>query len=218
MAFDVIVNVTDVTCKGDSDGLLMVSNIQNGTTPYSYLWSTGITGTVANNLSEGSYQLTITDSNGCPFENSYAVGVENNIQASFSSNNVSSINLNDGSIDVIPAGGTAPYSFLWSNGSTNQNLTNAGLGTYSVTITDSNGCSEFFDQLTIGNGCMLSITQQNNPSISSQVYQVEQYIRSNGMVDISRQVSFKAGDYIELTNDFEVIQGAEFDAIIDGCE
>jgi len=52
----------------------------------------------------------------------------------------------------------------------------------------------------------------------SNVYQVTNYIQSNGLVNINEQVSFKAGSYIELINDFEVIQGAEFEAMIDGCQ
>lgn len=109
-----------------------------------------------------------------------------------------------------------PYTYSLSNAALNQNLSD--VGTYSVTVTDANGCFELFDQLILANGCIFSIVQQNNPAIPSQVYQVDNFIQSNGMVNINEQVSFKAGDYIELVNDFEVKVGAEFEVIIDGCK
>jgi|GEM_PF-4568493 len=77
----------------------------------------------------------------------------------------------------MPTGGAAPYAFSWSNETTNQNLTNVGQGNYNVTITDANGCSEFFDQLTVENDCKPSIIQVTNPAISSQVFQVAQFIQ-----------------------------------------
>jgi len=217
-ALSVDVSVTNETCQGQGDGLLIIRNISNGTAPYSMLWSTGITGTVANNLATGNYQLTVTDVNGCPFQNSYQIGSDIDIQASFNISNVSSANLNDGLIEAFPSGGSTPYTFQWSTGTSTQNLSSIGEGVYSVTITDVNGCSRFFDQLIIDNDCVASIVQQNNPAILSQVYHVAQFIKSNGMVNVSEQVGFKAGNYIELTNDFEVIQGAEFDAMIEGCQ
>jgi len=212
------VTIDNETCIGANDGLLILKNISNGTAPYSILWSTGITGTVTNNLTSANYQLTITDIYGCPYQNNYTVEADNIIQASFNIYNVSSATLNDGSIAASPSGGTAPYNYNWSNGTSNQNLSNVGEGLYSITITDANGCSEFFDQLVIGNDCIASIVQQNNSVILSQIYQVSDFIQSNGIVNINKQVCFKAGDYIELVDEFEVIQGAEFEAKIDGCE
>jgi len=139
-------------------------------------------------------------------------------KAAFNVNNVSSANISDGAIGVTPSGGIAPYSFSWSTGATSQNLTNISEGTYSVTITDANNCIEFFDQLIVSNDCINSIIQQDRPPLSSQVYKVASFIQSNGTINSNTQVSFKAGDYIELNNDFDVIQGAEFIAEIEGCQ
>jgi len=209
------VAVHNETCIGQSDGLLIASNLTNGTPPYSILWSTGSTGTVANILTSGSYALNITDNNGCPFQENFLIEADNIIDVSFNINNVSSANLTDGSIQTVLPNGAGPYSYNWSTGSINQNLNNVGEGIYSVTVSDANGCSEFFNQLIIKNSCVPSII---NPNIASQVYQVARFIKSNGIVNINENVSFKAGDYIELENDFEVIIGAEFEATIDGCE
>jgi len=212
------VTVNNETCVGQSDGLLIAGNFSNGMPPYSILWSTGITGTVANNLTSGSYQLTITDALGCPYQNNYTIEADNIIDVSFNINNVSSSNLTDGSIQTVLPNGAGPYNYSWSTSAINQNLNNVGEGVYSVTVSDTNGCSKFFDQLIVGNSCIPSIVQQNNPIIASQSYKVALFIQSNGMVNANEQVSFKAGNYIELTDSFEVTIDAEFEAMIDGCE
>ncbi|MBL0052100.1 MAG: hypothetical protein IPP29_11620 [Bacteroidetes bacterium] len=48
----------------------------------------------------------------------------------------------DGSIDVTATGGTTPYTYLWNDGDTNEDRTNLTAGTYTVTVTDANGCTE----------------------------------------------------------------------------
>jgi len=209
--------LADASCFGTNDGFI-ATQVSGGTPPFTYSWSNGSTSNLVSNLSPGQYTVTVTDFYNCPYTETFNIGQPAQLLVSFNSNNVSSANLADGSIEATPSSGDAPYTYSWSNGSTNQNLSNVGIGTYSVTITDVKGCAEFFDQLAIGNDCIASIVHQNNLPISSQTYQVAQFIQSNCIVDINGQVSFKAGGYIELINDFEVIQGAEFEAIIDGCE
>ena len=49
---------------------------------------------------------------------------------------------NQGALTVIVNSGTAPYSYLWSNGSTNDSLINIPSGTYHVTVTDALGCAQ----------------------------------------------------------------------------
>jgi len=214
----VSVNTTNETCIGNSDGLLIINNVQNGTAPYSYLWSTGITGTVINNLSSGNYGLTVTDAKGCPFNNSYIVNAASPISASSNTTNVSSVNANDGSIEVNVSGGLAPYSFDWSNGAATQNIYNLTTGNYDLVITDNNNCEITVSNIQIDNGCMPNLTHNTQPNITSGTYQVSDYIQSDCTVDLDKNVSFKAGQYIELNNFFEIKIGAEFEAIIDGCQ
>src|SRR5690606_38440907 len=56
-------------------------------------------------------------------------------------NNVSCLGAEDGSVDLTVSGGTQPYSYIWSNGATTEDLTDVGAGTYDVTVTDANLCS-----------------------------------------------------------------------------
>jgi len=212
------VTILNETCLGANDGLLILNNTSNGTSPYSKLWSNGITGTVVNNLSPGNYNLTITDIQGCPFEESYTINAATEISITPLISNASSNNVNDGSIDLMVTGGTSPYSYYWSNSVFTEDVSGLAVGSYWVSVTDANDCQVSLTNLTIDTNCPLTIVQQNNPIITSQVYQVGQFIQSNGMVNINEQVAFKAGDYIELVDDFEVIQGADFEAIIEGCQ
>lgn len=218
----IIVNVNSVDDSCIGDGLLIISSISGVTNPYSILWSSGSTGTVANNLSAGNYDLTITNSNGCPFKETYMVNSANNLNETVTIIPASSNVSNDGGLDITVSGGVAPYTFSWSNGSSNEDLSNVVAGTYSVIITDANSCSKTINDIVVNvnmnvNNCAPQIVQTNQPAITTGLFKVSNHIESNGMVDNGENVSFKAGNYIELTNDFEVKQGAEFEAIIENC-
>jgi len=210
---------TDETLYQATDGTATV-NATGGISPYTYSWSNGASTSSVNNLASGNYTVDVVDANGCTATENFTIlaGVDCSLfSANVTITNESSTNAVDGSIMVNPSGGATPYTYNWSNGASSQNLTNVGEGIYSVTITAANGCTELLDQLLVSNDCLTSIVQQNNPVLPSQVFQVGQFIQSNGTVNTNQQVSFKAGDYVELTNDFEVIQGADFEAMIDGC-
>ena len=104
-----------------------------------------------NNLKAGTYTVRVVDANLCEKELGNVVLTQPNAPLSIDSStvqNVSCNGANDGSIDIVvvevngvPFGGTAPYSYSWSNGETTQDISNLSPGDYSVTITDANGCS-----------------------------------------------------------------------------
>lgn len=136
-----IMGVTDVSCLGGNDGQATVV-VAGGTPPYSILWASGSAGVSATNLAAGSQNVTVTDTNGCqiqlPFvlnEPSSAVNV-----AISGVTNVTCNGGNNGSLSVVGFGGTAPYTFLWSNGGTGSSQTSLTAGIYTITVTDTNGC------------------------------------------------------------------------------
>ena len=128
------------TCSDLSDGAL-IANVFGGTPPYRYSWGNGSTNDEIENLGGGVYLITITDANDCELQQSF------NLEAP----SVLEVNLtdikeracpgdNDGWIQVEAVGGTPPYNYLWSNGITTPLNAGLSIGSYSITITDGNGC------------------------------------------------------------------------------
>ncbi len=135
-----VVSYTDLKCKGDASGSATVV-ASGGTAPYSIKWSTGSTASNLTGLGAGTYSATVTDANGCTATASATIKEPTALSASASAKSTKCNNSNDGSASASAAGGTAPYSFAWSNGTTGANLTNLAAGTYKVTVTDANGCT-----------------------------------------------------------------------------
>ncbi len=215
---NVDVSLEHESCFGDNDGLLKITNIQNGTAPYTILWSTGSTSTTINNLAGGTYRLEITDSQGCVSQESYMVNAATAVTVNSNISNASSNNSNDGSIDLMITGGRPPYSYYWSTAANTEDINGLITGTYWVSVLDANNCQTIVNNIKVENSCPVSLVQQNFPILNTEVFQVEEFIQSNGMVNNNEQVDFRAGNYIELINDFEVMQGAEFEADIEGCQ
>ncbi|MBL7922924.1 MAG: gliding motility-associated C-terminal domain-containing protein [Bacteroidia bacterium] len=130
---------TDISCPGGSDGSIDVS-VNGGVTPYNYTWSNGAAGNILNNLAAGTYILTITDDNNCTA--SLSVSLTAPQAFAFVTTPVTAhCGQADGSLGMNVSGGTAPYTYLWSNGAGGSLLTNIGAGTYTLTVSDANGCS-----------------------------------------------------------------------------
>jgi uncharacterized protein (TIGR02145 family) len=137
---EITLEATHINCNGGSDG--EIDLVVQGSGVFKYQWSTGDTIEDLTGLPAGYYKVTVTDSNGCSLE-SEVVLIEPDpilITADYTSRiNPDSSN---GYIDLNVSGGTAPYNFIWSNGSTSQELTDLDTGNYSVKIIDSHGCKD----------------------------------------------------------------------------
>ena len=134
-----VITVKEILCPGDSNGSIELS-ISGGEGPYNYLWNTGSTDDTIDNLSSGTYSVTITDTNGCQRVQSVVLDEPEIIRDNANVNNISCNAANDGSIVLTATGGTGTFDYLWSTGSTSNSITNLSPGNYSVEITDSNGC------------------------------------------------------------------------------
>lgn len=132
--------ITDEVCN-DSDGSIDIS-ISGGSTPYSFSWSNGSIFEDINNLSAGTYNLTVTDANGCSDTESYTV---NNNSGTLSIDNVITVDEScgdqNGSIDIFVTGTGTPFTYSWSNGANTEDISGLSAGTYTVNVTDNNGCS-----------------------------------------------------------------------------
>ncbi|MGM0573182.1 MAG: HYR domain-containing protein, partial [Bacteroidota bacterium] len=139
-----------------------------GTPPYSYQWSNGSTDRTAYGLEAGSYDVLITDTNGCTFELTGIIVEEPDdpVTAEISQyTNPDCQGGTTGSATVATTGGTPPYTYLWSNGDTSATATGLTAGTHHVTVTDANGCStEISVLLTDPTGIMATITHTSHVS------------------------------------------------------
>ncbi len=134
-----IASLTDASCSGGADGSIGVSTL-NGTAPFSYVWSNGTTAAVNPNLAAGTYTVTVTDNSGCTSDLQVTVNEPPAIQLAFSTT-IATCGNSNGSAEVTPAGGSSPYSYLWSNGIVNGLASGLSAGIYTVTVTDAGGCS-----------------------------------------------------------------------------
>lgn len=155
------VQQTNVKCFGAATGSLTVKGVGGTiTSDYDYTWfknGTEITEKTAaiTGLTLGTYRVKIRDSKGDMVEATYTI-TQPNAPLSVTNNaalqqNVSCKNGNDGKISVSVSGGTvgSGYQFLWNNGSTQQNIENLIAGTYSLIVTDANGCQAFLNNIVI---------------------------------------------------------------------
>ena len=142
-AMNATITRTSPLCVGDSNGTA-TAHVTLGTAPYSYLWSTGATDSIATNLSDTTYTVTITDNHGCTITRSVTILPARAMTIRFTTIDESAIGAADGSSQVrVLFGGTPGFSYLWGSGGATTSATNTGLtaGVYCVTVTDTNGCT-----------------------------------------------------------------------------
>lgn len=130
------------SCFGGTSGGVAVA-VSGGTAPYGYLWSNGATAAALSGVSGGTYTVTVTDANGCSASGSATIAESTQITALASKTDATCYDAHNGTVALAVSGGTAPLTYLWSNGATTQNLTGVAPGTYTVTVTDANGCTAF---------------------------------------------------------------------------
>ncbi len=131
--------VTNLICFGDTNGAIDVT-VSGGRSPYAFSWSNGATTEDLTNLTAGTYTLTITDSYGCVRTLVVPITQPAQLTASHTSTNINCFGANNGSIDLTVTGGTAPYTYVWSNSLSTQDISNLSAGIYTVEISDTNGC------------------------------------------------------------------------------
>jgi gliding motility-associated-like protein len=140
----ITVNITstDVLCFGEANGTA-TAEASGGTAPYSYSWNTTPeqTAATATGLAAGSYTVTVTDADGCTATGTVMIVEPLALVLSASSTDASCPDVTDATIDLTISGGTSPYSVIWNDGSTSEDRTSVTNGTYTVVVTDANGCS-----------------------------------------------------------------------------
>lgn len=164
-ALSVVPSTTNVACFGDASGAITL-NVSGGTTNYTFLWNDGVTTQNRSGITAGTYAVTVTDANSCTAS---VTGIEITQPASGLSLSTTQVNAdcggNTGSITVTATGGTGSYTYDWSgtpNGDGTATITNLGGGTYAVTVTDENNCTEVISATIIqGTALSLSVVPTN---------------------------------------------------------
>ncbi|MCC6459555.1 MAG: hypothetical protein IT260_03725 [Saprospiraceae bacterium] len=132
-ALTAFVSVLNPSCNAPNSGVI-VALASGGTPPYMYQWSDGFNQPTHGNLAPGTYMVTVTDAKGCTSTASATL-------VSPAPVIVGTTVICENSISVSASGGAVPYSFTWSNNQNTPTITNLPPGTYTVTVTDSQGCS-----------------------------------------------------------------------------
>ena len=136
-----------VSCNGDIDGWIDLT-VNGGVGVPTYAWSNGSTTEDLAGIGAGTYSVTATNNNGCTTSKTVVIteSVTLTSLVDWSDYNTFGVSCNgdtDGWIDLTVNGGVdnQNYTYAWSNGFTTEDLSGIGIGTYSVLVTDANGCT-----------------------------------------------------------------------------
>jgi gliding motility-associated-like protein len=184
------------TCTSGNGSITV--NAINGEPPYTYLWSNGGTSTTAATIHAGTYTCTVTDSNHCTAENSKTI--TNTLGPSLTIKGIDSAScgIPDGSANLTVSGGTPPYAFIWNSNpaQTTQNLLNVLTGIYTITVTDSIGCTNTTSVNVSHKAGISAIADSKNEACNKQ----------NGEATVN--VTGGSGTYTYLWSDGQTAQTA----------
>jgi hypothetical protein len=165
-------NVSNVSCFGGNNGAITVL-ASGGIAPYAYTWTPNIgNGASVNNLTAGSYSVSVLDVNNCP--GSLTVNITQPFAAlAVSTSSVSTLcGTSNGSVSAVVSGGTSPYSYVWTPGNANTaTVSNLAAGVYSLVVTDANGCTS--------NGTA-TVSNSNGPTVTCVVSNISCFGGTNG--------------------------------------
>ncbi len=162
-------------CPTDS-GVKIYVTVKGGKRPYTFSWVAPEGGIIAttedmlNDGPQGPYQLTVVDAAGCVKTLSVLTEHPSSLPVSIDSVNVqpAQCGMANGSITITVSGGTPPYNVQWSNGMTGTTITGLTGGIYSVTVTDSRGCSASKTIIVPNSGGPLLMVVRRPPTCANQ--------------------------------------------------
>ncbi|PCH97857.1 MAG: hypothetical protein COB85_02365, partial [Bacteroidetes bacterium] len=156
---------TDANCNGGSDGTATVT-VSGGTSPYTYSWSNGDIAATADSLSQGTYTVTILDTNGC-IDSASVIITEPTAMVLVGGSVDASCGASDGKVFVTVTGGTGTYTYSWNDlgSQTTDTAFSVSAAAYVVTVTDSAGCIDSTTATVSNSGApTVSMASFNNVS------------------------------------------------------
>lgn len=214
-----MVQKTDVLCNNEYTGAVNIT-LTGGVLPYTYIWSNGATTEDISGIHAGSYDISVTDYNGCVASTTVQVNEASLVTATVTATPATCGGSN-GSATAIVNGGTPPYFFLWSNGLHNSSISNLSPAVYYVTVSDLNNCSTnspVFASVGTINGPVVTTDNIVNTSCGNASGSVDitvssgtfpySYIWSNGATteDIS---ALSTGNYQLTVTDYIGCEGSQ---------
>ncbi|MGF1566344.1 MAG: choice-of-anchor V domain-containing protein [Flavobacteriales bacterium] len=142
--FTASAGIVQQVCHDSCDGSIALT-LDNATEPVSYAWSDGSDASMASNLCAGDYTAVITDANGCVFQASYTIDAIAPLSGELTIGSIACFGEST-SAEVAVSGGTPGYTVVWTDASGDVDPSTISAGSYSVLITDANGCSLSLDQ------------------------------------------------------------------------
>ena len=159
-AFDTIQNIQ---CPGSADAIIDLTGVQQN---YSFMWSTGSMDKSISGLGPGVYSVTVTDGICSGMDSITLIDPLGLSLASVTLTPPMCARGSDGNIDINIMGGTMPYNYNWSDGSSARTLALVGAGNYSVTVTDANNCPELIIDTVLTDPVSMLLTFTNVDSVS----------------------------------------------------
>jgi gliding motility-associated-like protein len=181
-SFDVIIHptpyitfaATDITCNGFDNGIIDIT-VNSGTSPFTYLWSENSTTEDLDSLKPGNYSVIVTDTFGCSTSINTIIDEPETLVLNETHINADCYNHSTGSINLTSNGGTLPYQYNWSNLEITEDIDTLFAGTYTVIVTDANGCNDSVS-VEIEQPDSLELTSTMSPATCSG---------SDGIIDIT---------------------------------
>lgn len=136
-------------CNEENSGSVDIT-VSGGSGNYSFQWNNGTTQEDLSDVPAGDYTVTVVDANECDAVATFTVTQPATINLSITAPDITCGGTPTGNISVFPSGGTAPFTYLWSNGDTGPTITNVEAGSYTVTVTDANGCTDVTAGIALG--------------------------------------------------------------------
>jgi SdrD B-like domain/SprB repeat len=143
---------TEISCNGKNNGTAK-ANVTGNIGTLTYIWSNTAATQDISGLSKGVYQVTVTEGTICSIVGSVTITEPSDITLDCTKKAISAFGATDGEASVVASGGTPTYTYKWSNGGTTATITGLVAGTYTVTVTDANGCTKVCSSVLSSVGC-----------------------------------------------------------------
>ncbi len=137
-----LIELIDNSCANESMGSIEVSS--NGGSTINYSWSNGDTTSLLTGLTASTYELTVSDTNGCRSFARYIISdLSNPLGLDFIETGINCFGSENGGLMALIQGGEAPYTYVWSNNASGpKEISDLGPGVYSLTVSDNKNCQQ----------------------------------------------------------------------------